>query len=783
MGSRLTGQSIDRVEDGRLLVGRGRFVAGIRRPGMLHATFVRSPHAHARLVRVDAAEARAAAGVVAVFTAEDLAAVLTGPMAVAGPAAYERIRYWPLARGVVRFVGDPVALVVAETAGQAVDAAGLVDVVYDPLTPVVHAEAGRHGPTLVWPELGTNVLHEDGRRYGRPFEDVAAEAARVVRRRFEQHRYAHAPLEGRGAVAAWTATAGGGELRYDMANKRPHAVKLVFSNLLGVPFPDIHVQSGDIGGAFGSKGQTTREDVALAAAAKALERAVRWVEDRSENLQAAGHAREESVEVEAAVADDGRILGLRVSVVLDAGAYPTLPFPPTLFALLVATNMPNAMRLEAYEARTAVVASNKAGYISYRAPWVMETVVRERLLDDLAAELGLDPVEIRRRNLLTAADQPTRMITGPALDGVTARECLDRAAELVDLPAFRAEQARARAEGRHLGIGFSSFIENAPGPPDYASSVGFDLASETCRARIEPTGDLVIETWQVNHGQGHETTLAQVAADTLGVALSKVRLVWGSSDATPFNMISTGGSRSATMGAGATRAATLGVKDQVLQIAAHMLEANVADLEIEDGRISVRGTASRAVDLGDVARLSWFAPSSLPPGLAQGITATGVYRVPDGGWVSACHVCWVEVDVETGAVTIPRFLVVEDCGELINPAIVDGQIRGGVAQGIASVVLERHVYDDDGQLLTSSLADYLVPSACELPSIDIDHLHASTPLDPDVPWRGVGEGGALGAPAAVLNAVADALAPLGVRISETHLSPRRVRELVEGARS
>ena len=275
--------------------------------------------------------------------------------------------------------------------------------------------------------------------------------------------------------------------------------------------------------------------------------------------------------------------------------------------------------------------------------------------------------------------------------------------------------------------------------------MGFDLKTETSRARLEPTGDLVIETWQVDHGQGHETTLAMVAADTLGVGMDRVHIVWGSSDETPFNMMSTGGSRSATMGAGAARAATLGVREQVLQIAAHVLEANAADLEIEDARISVRGTATKGIDLADVARLAWFAPSSLPPGLTQGITAEGTFRVPDGGWVSACHVCWVEVDVETGAVAIPRFLVVEDCGELIHPAIVDGQIRGGVAQGIASVVLERHVYDDDGQLLTSSLADYLVPSVCELPSIDIDHLHVDTGVVAEVPWRGVGEGGALGA--------------------------------------
>jgi carbon-monoxide dehydrogenase large subunit len=262
-----------------------------------------------------------------------------------------------------------------------------------------------------------------------------------------------------------------------------------------------------------------------------------------------------------------------------------------------------------------------------------------------------------------------------------------------------------------------------------------------------------------------------------------VRIVWGSSDETPFNMISTGGSRSATMASGATMTATRKVKEQALQIAAQMLEANAADLEVVDGRISVRGTPARGVDLADVARVAWFAPSSLPAGMTPGLDVTATFLVPEGGgWVSACHVCWVEVDAETGRITIPRYLVVEDCGELINPPIADGQIRGGVAQGIASVLYERHVYDGDGQLLTSSLADYLVPSACELPDVDIDHLELPDGAPGgEVPWRGVGEGGALGAPAAVLNAVADALRPLGVAIAETHLSPRRVRELIEAA--
>ncbi len=781
MTSRLTGQSIERVEDPRFIVGEGRFVGGIQRPGMLEAVFVRSPHAHARIVGIDSRAAQSGPGVVAVFTGEDIASTMTGPMSIVGPPTLRSAPFWPLARDRVRHVGDPVAIIVAHSLAAAIDAVELMEVTYEPLPAVVRAAQALDPATVVlWPELGTNVLFQDARSFGRPFAEVAAGASRMVSRRYEQHRYAHAPIEGRGAVADYSPHSR--QLTYEMANKRPHPLKLSLSSLLGIAFPDVHVRSGDIGGAFGSKGQSTREDVALAASAKLLGRAVRWIEQRNENLQAAGQAREETVDIEAAVGTDGRLLGLRVALVLDAGAYPMMPFPASMFPAMLGTLLPNALRLEAYEFAATVVASDKASYIAYRAPWVMETVVRERLLEDIARDIGLTPEAIRRVNLVTAADQPTTMITGPSINGVTVRECLDRAVELIDLDGFRARQAQARARSRHIGIGLSTFIEIAPGPPDFARVLGFDLPTETAWARIEPTGHLVVQTWQVNHGQGHETTLAQVAADEMGLALDRVRIVWGSSDTTPFNTMSTGGSRSATMGAGAAQAATRAVKHQVLQIAAHLLEAHEGDLTIEDGRVAVRGTPSRSVAITDIARTAWFAPSSLPDGLRQGLEASTEFRVPVGtGWASACHVCWVEVDVETGQITLPRYLVVEDCGDLINPAIVDGQIRGGVVQGIASVLYEKLVYGDDGQLLTSTFADYLVPAACDVPTIDIEHLH--TAPQHAVNWRGVGEGGFLGAPAAVLNAVADALAPFGIEITETHLSPERVRQLIEDARA
>jgi carbon-monoxide dehydrogenase large subunit len=403
------------------------------------------------------------------------------------------------------------------------------------------------------------------------------------------------------------------------------------------------------------------------------------------------------------------------------------------------------------------------------------------MLDEIGRELGLAPEELCRRNLVGPADQPTRMLTGPSLAKVTALETFERAVELADLPAFRAAQRDALAAGRYLGVGFSTYIEPAPGPADFSPSVGFDMPSETAWARLEPTGDLTVTTWQVPHGQGHETTLAQVAADELGVPMERVRIAYGDSAASPFTTMGTGGSRSATMGAGSAVGATRMIREMVLRIAAHLLEASEADLEIVDGNVSVRGTPARAISVADVSRTAWFAPSSLPEGMRPGLEAVCDFRVPEAAWSMATHCCFVEVDVETGAITIPRYVVVEDCGEIINPAIVDGQIRGGVAQGIAAVLYERHVYDDAGQLLTSTFTDYLVPAACDLPDVEIDHLHPE-PLPPgEIPFRGVGEGGFLGAPGAVTNAVADALASLGVQITEQYLPPVRVRELIEQA--
>ena len=774
--SKLVGARVRRVEDPRILTGRGTYVDDMHVPGMLHAAFCRSPHAHAVLESIDSAPARALPGVIAVFTAAEFVDRVSAMQPI-GPKGHHTPPYGPLASDRVRFVGDPIAIVVATSRAIAEDACELIDATYSPLAPVVSiADALDSDKPVVFESAGTNTLYNESWDYG-DVDDAFAAATHVIAHTFRLSRMTNAPMESRAAIADYRPAAG--ELIYHAAHQNPHALRVHLAQLLSIDAHKVRVICRDIGGSFGQKAYISREDVALAAASLTLGRPVKWIEDRVENLMTAGHARDEQLDAEIAVDAEGTILGARLHMFTDQGSYQLTTLPTTAYSSLVRIVFPNAYRIRNFHFESTVVATNKATVVAYRGPWAAETWVRERLLQLVARAVGVEPHVIRRRNLLTKADLPTEMVTGPTISNLTAYETHERALEHVDVAAFRVEQQRLRGEGRYLGFGMATFMEHAPGPPNFSAAMGASASPRSAQravARLEPDGTLTVFTSQMPHGQSHQTTLAQLAADQLGVDLDKVRIVAGDTARTPFNLVGTGGSRAARLGSGAVIGAAREVRDRVARIYAHMKEVAVADVVLTDGEVMVRGVPASAVPLATIAATGYTTTGSLPPDMSPGFECSYDFGIPDGGWAQATHCCWVEVDIATGEVQILRYFSAEDCGEMINPAIVEGQVRGGIVQGIGNVLFERVVYDGDGQFLTTTFMDYLIPGAVEMPSIECDHLE-SPPEEP-VDHRGVGEGGAVGAPAALTNAIEDALAPFAVTITDQYLPPSRILELI-----
>jgi aerobic carbon-monoxide dehydrogenase large subunit len=776
VAERYTGASIKRSEDPRILTGAGRYVDDIKLPGMLHAAFVRSPLAHARVLSIDVSAARALPGVVAAYTGAELEA-----MTVPGPDALMALLGWAgptpeftlLATDKVRFVGDPVAIVIAENRYVAEDGCELVEVEYDDLPPVANAAVALDpsSPPL-FANLGDNIARPHSRS---EFGDVSAtfaNADRVMDFHIDVHRHQNVPMEGRGCVASYDADLGA--MTVYAATQSVHVSKIAVAMRLGMEQDKVRVLAGDIGGSFGLKIGASREELAVAAASRDLGRPVKWVEDRGENLTASGQAREESFDARAAVSNSGDLLGLDVKVVIDTGSYPGMGamVPGIMEAML-----PGPYKIAALGFESTAVTTNKASYVAYRGPWASETFVRERVLDLIAKDLGLDPLEIRLRNAAPRADPPASMITGRPLVGVTTRESLERVAQIVDIPAFRRRQAEARARGRYLGIGVATFIEAAPGPRS-PEGPGGPMGMESMRLRLEEDGVVVLFTGQMPHGQSHQTTLAQIAADEFGVPFEQVRVVVGDTDVVPFGL--TGGSRSATMTGGVALHGARQLKVKVLDFASQLMEASAQDLLITDGNVWVRGDPASAIPVSEVARRA--ASGEFGAGVDANLEVAAAFDGGEGGWSGGSHCAIVEVDVETGLVRVERYVVAEDCGALINPAVVEGQIRGGIAQGIGAVLLERSAYDDDGNCQSATFMDYLLPTCCDVPRIEIEHLE-TVPLDADVNFRGVGEGGMIVTPPTVVNAIEDALSPFGVRIYEQHLPPARILELIAAADS
>jgi len=767
--ARYLGARIGRVEDARLLAGTGTFVDDITRPGMLHACFVRSSFARARIGDIDATEARALPGVHAVLVAADLNPGAREQWHTSiGPDVPEVPRP-PLAEDEVRFVGDPVALVVAESRYVAEDAVDLVVVDYEPLPPVVDYASAEGAGISVHEAVPGNVVGGMGGPPPADLEEMFASAPHVAIETFRQHAYAPVPMETRGFVMEWSGA--GGEMTIWASTQVPHEVRLFCSRLLGVPEQRIRVVMRDTGGGFGQKALVLREDMCLMLAARLLAVPIKWIEDRRENLISAGQARHEHGTARLALERDGSLLAASIDHVQDAGAYPT-PWPVGT-AAAVGMLFPGPYRIPAASFSSKAVLSNTVGRTAYRGPWQFESVAREVLLDLAARQLGIDPVELRRRNLLRHDELPYRTATGFVYDHVSPLETYEQAIAMLDNEAFRREQAEARATGRYLGVGTSTFIE--PTAPGYGV-----YGTEGATIRIEPSGRVNVYVAGGSSGNSLETTVVQLVADALGVDIEDVATIQGDTAVTPFGAGACG-SRSASMTAGAVAETASVLRERVLAIAAHRLEAAVEDLELAGGRVNVRGTPSIGLTYAEIARIAYLAPHELPAGTPAGLEASGRYTAAAAqAWTNASHVCTCEVDIATGQVQLLRYIVSEDCGPMINPSVVEGQIDGGTVQGIGGALYEHLVYDEDGNPVTTTFLDYLLPTAADVPVIE--HGHIETPGPGPGGYKGVGEGGAIGAPPAVINAVADALAPFGVVVTEQPLTPSRILALLEAAR-
>ena len=766
--TRYAGARIARVEDARLLTGHGTFVDDVVRPGMLHACFVRSPMARARIVGVDPAAALGLPGVVAVFVAADLNPDVHESWYTSMGAAMPDPPKPPLAEGEVRFVGDPVALVVAVDRYVAEDAVDLVALDLDPLPPVVDYRTARESEHLVHEAYPGNVAGEIG---GMPAEMLAPafdSAAHVTSATIHQQAYLPVPMETRGLVAEWEAA--GGELTVWASTQSPHEVRMFGARLLGLPEHHVRVIARDTGGGFGQKVLPMREDMCVLLAARKVPGALKWIEDRRENLLTAGQSRHEHATVRVALDEDGALVAAEIDHVQDVGAYP-MPWPVHAGAA-VGVFFPGAYRVPKARFSYTGLYSNTVGRTAYRGPWQFESVAREVVLDIAARQAGIDPIELRRRNLLRHGELPYTNASGMAYSDVTPLETFEHALGLLDLDGFRRQQADARATGRLLGLGTSSYIEPT------ATGMGF-YGTEGATIRIEPSGAVNVYVAGGSCGNSLETTVVQLVADALGCDIADVNTIQGDTAVTPFGA-GTGGSRSGPMLAGAVAETAAGLRDRIVAIAAHKLEAAPDDIELAGSRASVRGTPAAGLSLADIAAAAYFEPASLPDGVPPGLEASGRYHARAMSvWANATHVCTCEVDPETGLVTLLRYIVSEDCGPMINPAVVEGQIAGGSVQGIGGALYEHLAYDAEGNPLSSTLMDYLLPTIAEVPVIEYGHVE--TPAPNPGGYKGVGEGGAIGAPPAVVNAVADALAPLGVTVTQLPLSPAAILALIAEA--
>ena len=760
-GLKWVGRAIRRVEDPALIAGQGRFTADL--PAQHWVRFVRSPVAAGKIVKVAAPKGTM------VITAADLRGVKKiTPM-------LHKFNYKPvgqpvLADGVVRFVGEPVAAAIAASAAAAEDIAEQVELIIDETAPVIDAQAAlAPGAPQVHAEAHGNVILE-GKFKTPDFDAAWSSAAKIVKFDARSRRQNATPMEARAGHAAYDASTG--RVTLTCTTQMPHLTRTAIADLLGMPEADLRVVAPDVGGGFGQKMSLAAEYVVLVWLARKLKSSVAWTEDRRENLIAGFHARDQYVTLAGAFDKDAKLIALKADVVANVGAYSCFPTTCGVEPLMAMAELPGPYDFRFYECRARGALTNTCTMAPYRGvsrPVI--TFALERLMDKAAAAFGIEPVDIRRRNLIGKFPYTSAM--GLVYDEASYQETLEMAVKAIDLPAFRARQKKARAHGRHLGIGFATFSERTGyGSPAFAAR-GMEIVPgwETVILTVDPSGFVEARIGSSPHGQGLRTTLAQIIADEIGVTPDVIKVVHGDTDRAPYGW-GTFASRSLVISGGATLIAARKVRAKLIKIASHLLEAAPGDIVLEGGEARVAGT-DRSITIASMARQAYTQTHRFNGEIEPGLTETGTYD-PPGTFSNACHVAIVEVDTETGRMTIEKYLVAEDAGRIINPMIAEGQVHGGIAQGIGNALLEEIVYDESGGILTANLADYMPPTAREIPPIEL--LHMETPSTQSITKaKGLGEGGTIGAPAAVINAINDALTPFGVEIDEMPATPQRIR--------
>jgi len=766
-GMAWVGRSIRRLEDPALLSGRGCFTADFKAAHRVR--FVRSAVAAGRIEKITIPDGAT------VITASHLTGVK--PIAPAlHKFGYVQVEQPVLAEGVVRFVGEPIAAVVAPSEAQAEDIADLVSVEI--------AETAAISDARIALAPGVRTIHEGAARnivVEAKFETAGFGAAQDAAERqivveIRSRRQNASPLEGRAGLAAYDAVSG--RVTLTCATQMPHLTRTAIADLIGMAESDLRVIAPDVGGGFGQKMSLVPEYVVLVWLARKLRSSVAWTEDRRENLIAAFHGRDQYLRLQGSFDGNAKLLALLAEVTANVGAYSCYPTTCAVEPLMAMAEFPGPYDVRAYSCIARGVLTNTCPMAPYRGvsrPSI--TLALERLMDVAAAQFALEPAEIRRRNLIDKF--PYISATGLKLDEASYRQTLDMAVAALDLPAFRRRQIEARLQGRHLGLGLATFSERTGyGTPAFAAR-GMEVTPgwETVELSMDPSGFVELRIGASPHGQGLRTTLAQIVADQIGVAPERIKVVHGDTDRTPYGW-GTFASRSLVIAGGASLLAARKVRAKLLRIASRLLEASADDIVIEDGAARIAGT-DRALAIESLARAAYHQAHLFNGDIDPGISETATYD-PAGTFSNACHATIVEVDPETGRVRIERFIVAEDAGLLVNPMIVDGQIAGGVAQGIGNALLEEIVYDETGNILTATLADFLPPTSREIPPIEILHLETSSP-ETVTGSKGLGEGGAIGAPAAILNAVNDALAPFGVAINEIPATPQRIRAALRGA--